>query len=267
MRHPFFDLPTPSNFGHRGAAGSAPENTLQSFRRALELGAHVIESDVQATRDGVPVLLHDPDLDRTTNGRGLVSDVDYSELVTFDAAYHYSPDGGASFPMRGQGIRIPSLEEAFAAFADARFNLEIKANPPGLVERALDIVAARGSERLSLLTAGDDEIMRGLRAALSGGSSDPAIGASTGDILAVVRSALAGEAPPRDAMALQIPRDFGGRALLTERLVEHAHRHEIAVHVWTINDPDEMTEILDMGADGIITDHPEQLAGVLAKRS
>ncbi|MFP8870024.1 MAG: glycerophosphodiester phosphodiesterase family protein, partial [Myxococcota bacterium] len=107
MPHPFFDVSTPVIIGHRGAADTAPENTLVSFERAVQIGAEVLESDIHATRDGVPVLLHDPNVDRTTNGTGLVSDLTLDELRQLDAGHHFAgPEHEASgnpFPFRDQG--------------------------------------------------------------------------------------------------------------------------------------------------------------------
>ena len=89
MTHPYFDAPTPLILGHRGAAGAVPENTLMAFDRGLKDGAHMIECDVHVSRDGVPVVIHDPDLDRTTDGRGAVGAMKFSELQTLDAGYHF----------------------------------------------------------------------------------------------------------------------------------------------------------------------------------
>ena len=133
MRHPYFDVPRPTILGHRGAAGEAPENTLESFRLGLAQGADIIESDVHVTRDGVPVLIHDEAVDRTTDGCGRVAELDWDELQRLDAGYRFSPDGGSSFPFRGRGLRVPALEEAFRELPDVRLNLELKEGAPGHV--------------------------------------------------------------------------------------------------------------------------------------
>jgi glycerophosphoryl diester phosphodiesterase len=265
--HPYFDVPRPSVLGHRGAAGSAPENTLASFSLALEHGAHILESDVHITRDGVPVLIHDPEIDRTTEGRGRVSTLRFDELRRFDAGYRYSADDGRSHPERGRGHRVPSLAEAFEGFPDARFNLELKAAGDALPEAVLALVAEFDRADRTLLTAGEDADMACLRAALPGSPARPAIGASLADILEVVRAAVEGRAPETDSMAIQIPESFGGRPLVTEQLVRHAHDHGVAVHVWTINAIDSMHALLDLGVDGLVTDHPGRLAAVLRDRS
>jgi glycerophosphoryl diester phosphodiesterase len=130
MAHPFFALRPPLAIGHRGCAGEAPENTLASFERGRADGAVVIETDVHLTRDGVPVLLHDPDVARVTDGRGPVRDLDWSDVARLDAGFRFAaPDG--STPFRGQGLRIPSLAESLAALPAMRFNLELKEDRPG----------------------------------------------------------------------------------------------------------------------------------------
>jgi glycerophosphoryl diester phosphodiesterase len=267
MRHPFFAIPRPIAIGHRGSAGDAPENTLPSFARALEAGAAILESDVRLTRDGVPVLIHDDEVSRVTEASGSVGALELAELQRLDAGFRYSPDAGRSHPFRGRGLRIPTLAEAFEAFPAARFNLELKQDLPGIVERTLEVVRAARREELTLLTAADDALMARLRAVLARDACDVALGASTGDVLDFVRTALSGERPRPGPMALQIPAEFAGRPLATRELVRHAHAHAVQVHVWTVNDPAEMERLLDLGVDGIVSDHPARAALVCRARA
>lgn len=266
MRHPYFDLPRPIPIGHRGAAGEAPENTLVSFARALELGAPILESDVHATRDGELVLLHDDEVDRTSDGSGKIGELSFAELQRLDAGHRFSPDGGRSFPYRGCGLRVPSLAEAFAAFPGARFNLELKEASPGAVERLVSLVAEFGREAITLLTSGRDEIMQAIRAELRRTGAAPALGASTGDVVGFLRGARDGLDPPPGAMALQIPESFGGNPLVTRQLVDYAHAHDVQVHVWTVNEPEEMNRLFDLDVDGIVSDFPGRVLETIAKR-
>jgi glycerophosphoryl diester phosphodiesterase len=266
MSHPYFDLPAPVILGHRGAAGVAPENTLPAFARGLTDGAHILETDVHVTRDDVPVLIHDPSVDRTTDGGGAVADLTLAELQQLDAAHHFSDPHGVKFPYRDQGIRVPSLREAFEAFPEARFNLEIKAPEPHLPAAVVELIEELGRAERTLVTSGSDAIQANLRAVIARRGTRPALGASLADILEVVQSALAGETPQTDSMVLQIPRDFAGNVLVTPELVDHCHRHGIGVHVWTINEPSEIHELLDLGVDGIVTDHPGRMVELLAER-
>ncbi|MFT5441093.1 MAG: glycerophosphoryl diester phosphodiesterase [Myxococcota bacterium] len=265
MAHPFFDVSNPVIIGHRGAAGTAPENTLPSFARGLELGSEVLESDIHATRDGIPILLHDPSVERTTNGRGNASELTLAELRELDAGHHFTLDAGGSFPQRGQGVRIPTLEEAFEAFPKARFNLEIKANPTGLVGRVVELVEKYGRSDTTLLTAGEDPIMLELRRERAERAAGFAIGASLADIVSVIKAAVGNGPATENVMALQIPEDFGGNPLVTETLMNFAKAHEIAVHVWTINEAEDMKRLLDQGVEGLITDHPERMAALLGR--
>jgi glycerophosphoryl diester phosphodiesterase len=264
MHHPYFDLPTPIVIGHRGAAGEAPENTLESFRRGVADGAAVVETDLHATRDGALVLLHDDDVARTTDGSGRVAELTLAQVQRLDAGHRFAAAGG--FPWRGRGLRIPTLEEAFAELPGMRFNIEIKEAAPGVAERTLETIAKAGRESLTLLAAEKDAIMASLREAVKRTGIRVAIGASAGDVLRCVRAALDHSAPPPGVMALQIPADFGGRALVTPELVEFAHAHEIQVHVWTINEPAQMRALFDLGVDGIISDHPARVRDVVSAR-
>lgn len=265
MRHPFFDVPVPTVIGHRGASGEKPENTMAAFERAVAQGAVILETDVHASRDGALVLFHDDTLERTTDGAGRVADHTRAELERLDAGYRFGPDAG--FPERGRGHRIPLFEEALKAFPDVRFNVEIKARDPRLIAGVVELVRRLGREDTVLLAAASDATMADLRAHLAETGVRPAVGASAGDVLACVRAALDGAPPPPGPMALQVPPDFGGRPLVTRDLVDYAHAHGIAVHVWTINEPAEMERLLDLGVDGVMSDFPGRLAEVVARRA
>lgn len=264
--HPFFELPTPLVLGHRGCAGEAPENTLLSFERALAQGADILESDVQHTRDAVPVLLHDDDVIRTTDAAGAIRDFDASELARLDAGHRFSPDAGRSHPFRGRGLRIPALSEALARFPRARFNLELKAAEPALIAATLDAVEAANAAPRVLLTAGENSVMDLLRTALSARGTPVAEGACVADILELVASTREGRAPRSRAMAYQVPPEFAGEPIVTRELVAHAHAHGAQVHVWTINRADEMERLLALGVDGIVTDYPGELVQLLERR-
>jgi glycerophosphoryl diester phosphodiesterase len=264
--HPYFDFRPPISIGHRGCAGEAPENTLCSFELALAQGAAILESDVHLTRDGVPVLIHDPLIDRVTNGSGAVAGYTLAELQRFDAGHHFSPDNGRTHPHRGRGLTIPSLKEAFDAFPGARLNLELKDAQPGAVDATVERVAKQHREALTLLTSGNEEIMREIRSRLDQHAVPIAQGASERDVLDFIRSAIDGGPAPTGPMALQIPAEFAGQPLATRELIDYAHAQPVQVHVWTINEPAEMTRLLDLGVDGIVTDYPGRLASLLSER-
>jgi glycerophosphoryl diester phosphodiesterase len=265
--HPYFDLATPISIAHRGCAGEAPENTIPAFERAIAQGADILETDVHLSRDGIPVLIHDEIVDRVTNAAGRVDEWTAAQLQQLDAGYRFSPDDGKSHPYRDQDVRIPTLEEAFRRFPDRRFNLELKAHGSRLIDASLDLVSISGREALTLLTAGEDAIMAALRGPLQRHPKTIAQGACKADIRAFLGCMAAGTAPPAGPMALQIPPDIGGQPLVTEPLIAYAHKYQIQVHAWTINDPVEMERLLDLGVDGIITDYPARLAEVIRDRA
>ncbi|MGI9590990.1 MAG: glycerophosphodiester phosphodiesterase [Myxococcota bacterium] len=265
MGHPFFDLPLPLVIGHRGCAGEVPENTLASFEAGLAAGAVVLESDVHLTRDGVPVLIHDDGVDRVTQGTGRVAELDLDELQRLDAGHRFELAGG--HPFRGQGLKIPTLSEALERFPGTRFNLELKEEVPGIVDRSVATIAAAGAAERTLLNSENGAVMQEIDDVVAETAVPVARGASRPDVLAFLRAALDGAPPPAGPMALQVPAAHEGSPLVTEAFVSHAHRHDIQVHVWTINEPDEMTRLLDLGVDGLVTDFPRRLADLLRTRS
>ena len=265
MRHPYFDLPTPIPVGHRGASGERPENTLPAFRLALTQGAQILETDTHPTKDGVPVLLHDEALDRTTDGTGSVHDVTLEELQQLDAGHHFVAEDGRTF--RGQGIRVPTLEEVLRELPEARLNIEIKSGDRSFVERVVRMVEDAGRSDVTLLTSARDDLIAELRAVLAETGVKTAVGASAGDCIAFVKAAASGEPPPAGVMALQIPDDFGGRPLVTPELLDFAHRHDVHVHVWTINEPAEIARLLDLGVDAVMSDHPVRVVEEIRRRA
>jgi len=263
--HPFFERARPLVFGHRGACGERPENTLASFELALAQGADVIETDVHLTRDGEVVVLHDADVARTTNARGDVGSLTWAELAQLDAGFRFTaPDG--STPFRERGIRIPRLADILDRFPDTYFNIELKRSDERLVPEVLDLLRRRGREARTLLAAEHDDTMRLLRSAVSERGSKVAIGASVGDVLGFVRAAVERVPPPPGPMALQIPPEFVGRPLVTPELLAHAREHGVQVHVWTINDTAEMKRLLALGVDGVMSDFPARLRAVVDER-
>lgn len=265
MPHPYFDAPRPAVFGHRGASGELPENTLAAFERALAQGADFLETDIHRSRDGHIVVAHDGDVSRVCDGVGEIEALDWSELRGLDAGQGFTPDGGASFPERGKGHRMPLLEEVFATFPEARLNVELKSNDPALAVEVIALVKAHKREDRTLLAAAEDDTMASLRAALGESSVRPAVGASVGDILGFVRAAIDGKAPPAPPfapMALQVPPGFANQPLVTPDFVRHAHAHDLFVHVWTINDEAEMARLLELDVDAVMSDFPGRLRAV-----
>ena len=259
---PGFQGRKPRLFGHRGAAGVAPENTLPSFRRALADGVDVFELDVHATRDGEVVVLHDPLLDRTTDGTGPVAALTYAEVARLDAGWRFTPDGGATFPCRGRGVRVPRLRDLLDEFPEIPLNIEIKV--PGDALRDAVVAMVRAARAPIVLAAEHDAIMQAIRQA----APDVPTSLAAGEVAAFVFALAAGRTPvlPAGAVALQIPPTFEDVTLVSAETVAAAHALGAEVHVWTINDAAEAARLLDLGCDAIMTDVPHVIAPVIRER-
>ena len=248
----------PLLIAHRGGSGLAPENTLFAFRRALEWWrADVLEIDVQPTRDGDAVVIHDSVVDRTTDGGGPVCELSVGELVALDAGYRFTPDGGATFPFRGAGVRISTLREVLEALPHARVNVEIK--DARAQEPVWETVRALGAEQRVLIAAGDRK-NRARFAAYPGPAS-----ASSREMYAffALHKLRLGRFYRPAVDAWQMPDRHGGRQVLDRRWVAEAHAMNLAVHVWTIDEIEDMRRLLSWGVDGLVSDRPDRLSRVL----
>lgn len=257
--HPYL-AGAPLLIAHRGGAALAPENTLLAYRQAIEWwGADILEIDVQPTADGEVVVIHDETVDRTTDGSGPVAGLTLAELQRLDAGYRFSADAGATFPYRGRGLRIPTLAEVLAAFPRHRVNVEIKDGRAA--RRTREVVGAAAAEGRVLLAAGkraDRLAAGGYPGASSAGEEE----LRRFYILHRLRLAR-WHRPVIDAF--QMPLTHRGRELPDARFVADAHRLNLAVHVWTVDDVEVMERLLSRGVDGIVTDRPDRLARVLTR--
>lgn len=251
-----------ANFAHRGASARAPENTLEAFRLGVEAGAGGLELDVHMTRDGEVVVIHDPTVDRTTDGTGAVAEMTLGDLRRLDAGYRFSPDGGATYPYRGAGVRVPTLAELYEEFPEASVNIEMKEAHPGIEKAVLRVVRRAGAQDRTLVVSNRHGVVRRFRRLSAGEIST---GASRREITAfylLCRGRL--ERLCRPAYdALQVPVEHRGIAVVTQRFVEAAHRRGVRVDAWTINEPGEMRRLLGLGVDTIMTDRPGELDRVL----
>lgn len=257
--HPFFrrDGARPLVIAHRGGAGLWPENTLYAFGRAAELGVDVIELDVRATADGTLVVFHDATVERTTGGEGRVGEMTLAELKRLDAAYRWTPDGGRTFPLRGSGIGVPTLEEVFAALPEMRFNIEPKRGTASVSKALCRVVRERGMSEKVLIASFTQTVLEEFRAecpgvATSGGPAE------VSKFLVLSKTGL-GESYSPPMQALQIPEQAGGMRMITGGFVEAAHERNLQVHAWTVNDEARMSGLIKLGVDGIMTDYPDRL--------
>lgn len=253
------------SFAHQGGGLLAPENTLAAFELGASYAPDALELDIQMTRDGEIVVIHDPTVDRVTEGHGPVAGYTLAELQRLDAGYRFTRDGGQSYPFRGQGVRIPTLREIFERFPTLLINIDLKEPQPGK-EAALwrVIQQAQASERVIVASF----VCASLRRFRQLAGAAITTSACPGEVAAfVLRQRLRATRGLRPAyQAFQVPVVRGGVRVVSPAFVRAAHAVGVAVHVWTINTRAEMERLLDWGVDGIMTDRPDLLAEVLTER-
>jgi glycerophosphoryl diester phosphodiesterase len=247
VRHPYLDHPYPIPFAHRGGAADGLENTAAAFRRASRAGFRYFETDVHTTADGRLVAFHDATLDRVTDARGRISELPWSEVGRARVA------GREPLPLFGE-----LLEE----FPEARWNVDVK------TERALAplIELIRGTDAWDRVCVGSFSESRVSRAQRLAGPRLATSYGATGVLALRLRSLGLPTALRCGAVSAQVPESHRGIRVVDRRFVRAAHARQLRVHVWTINDPVRMHALLDLGVDGIMTDHLETLRTVLTER-
>lgn len=232
---------------HRGSRILWPENTMVAFGNALRSGADHLETDLQITADGHLVCFHDQTVDRTTDGAGRVSSFTLSELRKLDAGHRHRLDG--EFPFRGRGIRVPTLGEVLATFSDVGVVVDLKDD--GMEGRLVELLDRMNAWDRAIVGSFSDARLatfdrlaqgRGLR---SGGPNT---------IRAWWAATRLGQPGPTGFAAIQIPPTYFGIRLADRRMIDTAHAAGLAVHVWTINHPNDIAELRRLGVDAIITD-------------
>ncbi len=252
VSHPYFD-DVPNGqveiIAHGGGLGHAPPNTIFALQRAVQMGADVLEADVQQTKDGVLILRHDDTLDRTTDMTGLIADYDWADLAEADAGARTEIH---EMSFADMGIVIPRLDAALAQFPDARWILEIKNDTDAAAEAMCETIQAAGAEIRILVGSFHDRAMRSFRRACP----EVATSMSSGEVRNFVLAARVGASRliQTKAVAMQIPTSAAGLDLSHPRVLNAAHTRGFRVQYWTINDTSEMDQLLEAGADGLITD-------------
>ena len=249
QRYAYLDAPLPIAFAHRGGAAEGDENSMAAFARAVDAGYRYLETDVHATSDGVAVVFHDDTLDRMLGHPGKVEDLTWADVMSLRS-------GGESV--------VPPLADLLNAWPECRLNIDMKAD--SAVDPTIEAIWKVNARDRVLLASFSDRRIRwarrvcGPRQATSMGQREIArlrFGSLHG-------RGLAGFVP--GVAAAQVPMRYFGIPVVDARFVRHAHRLGLQVHVWTIDDPTEMHELLDLGVDGIMTDRIEVLRDVLIAR-
>lgn len=245
----FFDGAPPRVIAHRGLAVTVQENTLDAFRAALENGATILETDVHSSADGVCVICHDDDLERIAGVPGTVEQLGWDRLQGFELL---------------NGGRLARLDDALAAFPEARFNIDIKTDR-AVVPAVRAITAARAGHRV-LVTSFQQRrrrrVVRALPPAATSASTPGAVLSLIGALLRcgpLVRWAL------RGVDAVQVPRRRFGVTVASPAYIAALHAAGKEIHVWTVNDPGEMLELVGLEVDGIVTDRCDLLADLLKR--
>ncbi|ACY17740.1 glycerophosphoryl diester phosphodiesterase [Haliangium ochraceum DSM 14365] len=252
----------PVFYAHRGAAAEQPENTLPAFARALELGADVLETDVHLSADGHVVISHDPVLTRMAGVAVPVRRAQLARIRELDAGFGFV-DARGQRPFEGRGYRIPTLEEALLAFPDTPFNVDIKQPGTRIVRAVLDLLRRlRASERVVLASFHYSTLLAVRGLGFAGRTSMARQEVAT--LYATPKRAY--RRLPLTGQMVQIPVKAGPVRLDTPRFLAKCHALGLRVDYWTINDPAEARRLLDLGADGIMTDDPEAIAPVFAER-
>ncbi len=261
---PFLSRRPPYLIAHRGGSRLAPENTLAAFDEAARLGADAIEMDVRLTADGVVVVFHDERTDRIAGAPGRVAGLRAAELVALDAGWHFTPDGGHTFPWRGRGLSIPTLAAVLARYPGMLFNVEAKDAAPALAEALARVVVEAGRVEDVCVGAFDDAQAERLRGLLPGACHFLPKGAATCHVMAA--KGVAGEPCPGGYDVADLPlRTDEGFTVVDEEVVRYFHRLGMPVHVWTIDDEREMQQLLEMGVDGIMSDRPDALKRIMGR--
>jgi glycerophosphoryl diester phosphodiesterase len=241
----YLDLPPPLAFAHRGGAAHYPENSLRAFEHAVSLGYRYLETDVHATADDVLVAFHDRTLDRVTDRAGRISELPHREVAAARI--------GGTDP-------IPLLEDLLGAWPEARFNIDVKDGPA--VRPLAEVLRRTAAWDRVCVTSFSAGRLRAVRRALP----RPVCMATSPVGVGVLRLAV-----PRPVLTPQLRRLWVRCAQIpvsvaTQPFLRRAHAAGLQVHVWTVNDRNVMTDLLDLGFDGIMTDETEMLRDVLAAR-
>ncbi len=231
---------------HRGGSARAPENTVEAMRLAIADGADGLEFDVWLSADGEVVVIHDPTVDRTTDGTGAVERMTLAKLKSLDAGFRFS--AWPAEPVRTVKTRIPTLDEVLRSFPAIPLIIEIKAPPAASATRRL--IEKHGAQNRCLVDSFSSTALNVFR------DSRIARGAGRSGIIKLLGRSLTGRPSPvpGDVSALCIPRMYYGLPLPVKRLAETMRSVRKPIHIWTVNLADEARAMWKLGASGIITD-------------
>jgi glycerophosphoryl diester phosphodiesterase len=234
---------------------------MYTYRRAVDLGVDVLEIDVHLTRDIRLAVIHDKTVDRTTNGSGAVESFNLADLKKLDAGYRWSSDKAPPYPLRGKGLKIPSLAEVFQAFPQMRINIEIKDPKPAAANSLCRTIKQHNMSQKVMIASFDAGALKEFRSICPGIATSA--GASEAIWFYTLQKVHMESAYTPNAQALQVPEKYGDQQVVNKRFIAAAHARNMRVQVWTVNDIDSMKRLLKHGVDGIMTDYPQRLIEIL----
>jgi len=216
---------------HRGASAYEPENTIRSFERAFQLGADFVELDIRLSKDGALVVIHDEAVDRTTNGSGLVRDLTLNQLKLLDA---------------GKGEKIPTLNEVLERFNEEKHKFFIEAKEPGLEEKLLETIVKHEAQNRVTVTSFYHSLLKKIR--------ERRKDIECGVIFAC--QPVNPEKLAKDAEANILLPKF---QYVDEEMVRRAHKNNLSIIPWSINNKRDAEKMININVDGIVTDKPDLL--------
>jgi glycerophosphoryl diester phosphodiesterase len=254
------------NIAHGGGLLIRPDHTILAYDQALEDGADMLELDIHETRDNVIVVMHDETVDDTTNCTGFIKEKTFAELLECDAGYKWTQDGGETYPYRDMGLVVPSLEEVLERYPDTPVNIEIKQSEPSLVDGLVDLVRQYEFEDKMVGASFSDDILAELRVA----APEIATSLGQGESTDYWYKSLVPIDPEYDPAGefLQLPVEYNIEGTVVEVLhpgfVPRVEELDMYLHIWTVNDEDEMRWLIEVqGVHGIMTDNPPLLTKVI----
>lgn len=265
---PFFQdkQDKPLNIAHRGGCALAPEETLEAFAKADQVGADMFEYDVHITKDGHLIASHDPTVDRITNGTGYINQLTLEEIKSFDAGIKFQ-DLDGNYPYQNQGVQLATVEEIFLLFPHKRAVVELKdTNDPALYEALIQemwrLIKQYNMEDKVVIGSFDHAINQRFKEVSEG---RVAIGAGESEASSYIKKMLLhlNGLATTDSHSFQLPIEQSGIDLTQKNIIEGSRRKGIGVYYWTINDEATMRELIAKGVDGIMSDNPELLQSVL----
>ncbi|MHA1575835.1 MAG: glycerophosphodiester phosphodiesterase [Candidatus Thorarchaeota archaeon] len=263
-----FDLGRPLIMGHRGDSSSAPENTILSIEKAIDVGIDFFESDISMTKDDELVLFHDvepDDLQRVTGQTGRIRDWTLDELKELDVGYYFTQDDGQTYPFRDDGHKIITVREVFERFPDLKMNLDLKTSELKAPECLASLIKEFNREQSVIVGSFHDTQISRFRQIMPEVATAACPSEVTKFLFGLKMRTLGLIVRNAQYQVFQVPEKYGRINVIDKRFITASHERGIAVHVWTINDREKMVEMINLGVDGIITDNTALLREVLAE--